>query len=89
MQRRSVACIDALARKQGDADILVVAHAGVIRGLICHYLRLDYPSNLTRKIGHRYIGEFSIKKGRCRNYQEWGVPSGFLADGIVKNPWRR
>jgi alpha-ribazole phosphatase len=89
MQRRSVAFIDALARKQGAADILIVAHAGVIRGLICHYLRLDYPSNLKRKIGHRYIGDFTIKKGRCRKYQERGIPSGFLTDGIVKNPWRR
>lgn len=88
MKKRSVAFVESLVNKHAKANILIVAHAGVIRGLICHFLHLDYSANLKRKIGHRYIGDFSFDKKRCREYRERGVPSGFLADKIIKNPWR-
>ena len=61
MQQRSVAFIDDLARQYGGETVLLVAHAGVIRGLVCHYLKLDYATNLRRKITHRYIGDFSFQ----------------------------
>jgi alpha-ribazole phosphatase len=89
MQRRSVKHIETLAEKQGKTNILVVAHAGVIRGLVCHFLQLDYAANLKRKIGHRYIGDFTFEKHQCRSYQERGVPSGFVADKVIKSPWRK
>lgn len=88
MQRRSVSYIQWLGRKRRRGNILVVAHAGVIRALVCHFLQLNYAANLKRKIGHRYIGDFTIENGRCLQYQEWGIPSGFLSGPIINTPWR-
>ena len=69
--------------------MLVVVHAGVIRGLISHCLELDYSSNLKRRIGHQYIGDFTIEGKSCVRYDELGRPSGFIKDGIVKAPLYR
>jgi alpha-ribazole phosphatase len=88
MQRRSVSYIEWLGRKHRRANILVVAHAGVIRALVCHFLQLNYAANLKRKLGHRYIGDFTIENGRCLQYPERGIPSGFLSGQIINNPWR-
>lgn len=87
MQRRSVGFVDELARNSPGKTLLLVVHAGVIRGLVCHFLGLDYGANLTRKIGHRYIGDFLIDQGRCLRYDEIGRPSGFVRDGRVSLPW--
>jgi len=43
-----------------DETVSVAEHAGVIRGLICHFPGLDYTGNLKRKITHRYIGDFIL-----------------------------
>lgn len=86
MQRRSVDFINKLARRHPEETLLIVAHAGVIRGLVSHYLGLDYAANLRRKISHRYIGDFSLKGKRCIAYDELGEPSGFIRDGLVSIP---
>lgn len=83
MQRRSVAFIDSLAERYRDQTILVVVHAGVIRGLVSHYLNLDYAANLKRKISHRYIGDFRFENGVFSRYCEFGKPSGFVAAGLA------
>ncbi len=89
MQRRSVGCFSALAKRHRDETILVVTHAGVIRGLVCHFLRLGYAENLRRKISHRYIGEFCFQRDGIRQYSELGEPSGFVRGGIVEIPCHR
>ena len=89
MQQRSVAFMESLAEKHPDETLLVVVHAGVIRGLISHCLELDYSSNLKRRIGHQYIGDFTIEGKDCVRYDELGKPSGFVKDGIVKVPLYR
>jgi broad specificity phosphatase PhoE len=89
MQQRSVAFIESLSTKHQDKTLLVVVHAGVIRGLITHFLDLDYPSNLKRRIGHQYIGDFTFENGLCVRYDELGKPSGFVKDGIVEVPLYR
>jgi broad specificity phosphatase PhoE len=86
MQRRSVRFLTALAGVHARHCVLLVVHAGVIRGLVCHFLNLDYARNLKRKISHRYIGEFTFDGTRCIRYDEWGKPSGFVRDGIVNIP---
>lgn len=88
MQERSVNHILSLAEHFRDKTILVVVHAGVIRGLICHFLGLDLASNLTRKIYHRYVGDFHIEEGTCVRYEELGAKSGFVKAGIIENPWQ-
>ncbi len=89
MQQRSIAFMESLSEKHPDETLLVVVHAGVIRGLISHCLQLDYASNLKRRIGHQYIGDFTIEGKNCVRYDELGKPSGFVKDGIVKVPLYR
>jgi len=88
MQRRSVSYMQALAVPRQDQTILVVVHAGVIRGLICHFLGLDYASHLKQKISHRYIGEFLFEESACVGYNELGKQSGFVQEGVVEIPYR-
>jgi broad specificity phosphatase PhoE len=88
MQRRSVDFVLCLQRVYPAQTVLVVAHAGVIRGLACHFLGLDLAANLKRKVSHRYIGDFLLEKDRCLAYDELGKPSGFVKDGAVQLPWR-
>ena len=63
-----------------------MVHAGVIRGLICHYLGLPYAPNLRRRISHRYIGLFEFETEFCRKYDELGTLSSVVKDGIVSIP---
>lgn len=84
MQQRSVDFVRRLARQHQDQTVAVVVHAGVIRGLVCHFLKLDLGLHLKRKISHRYIGELELDAlGHCLGYQECGVPSGFVLDQVV------
>ena len=86
MQQRSVDYIEALAADHANQTLLVVAHAGVIRGLISYFLGLDYQANLQRKITHRYIGDFSFVGASCVYYDELGRRSGFVRDGVISTP---
>jgi broad specificity phosphatase PhoE len=87
MQRRSVDFVLSLQGKHAGDSLLLVAHAGVIRGLISYFLGLDLNANLKRKISHRYLGEFVIKKDMCSFYDERGKPSGFVRDGAITLPY--
>ena len=89
MQARSVAFVEYLARQHPDETLLIVVHAGVIRGLICHFLELDYASNLKRHMGHQYIGDFTFQGENCIRYDELGKPSEFVREGIVDVPLYR
>lgn len=88
MQERSVGYLVSLEEKCRGKTLLVVVHAGVIRGFVCHFLGLDYAANLKQKITHRYIGDFRIEGGSCLAYNELGEPSGFVAQGLVELPYR-
>lgn len=88
MQQRSTRFIEALAAERPADTVLLVMHAGTIRGIICHFLGLDYASNLKRKITHRYIGDFSFEGSRCVAYDELGARSGFVGDGVISLPWQ-
>lgn len=87
MQTRSVAYLQSQAAKFPDSTVLLVVHAGVIRGLISHFLGLDYAKHLKEKITHRYIGDFIIENGTCLSYDEPGKTSGFVSSGAVSVPW--
>lgn len=89
MQERSVSFMKSLSEKYSDKTLLVVVHAGVIRGFISHFLQLDYARNLKRRIGHQYIGDFTIENGICVRYDELGKRSGFVRDRIIKVPLYR
>jgi len=86
MQQRSVSYFSSLASIHSGDTILLVVHAGVMRGLICHFLGLDYADNLKRKISHRYIGEFLFDGQTCVKYDELGKSSGFVSEGVIKVP---
>jgi broad specificity phosphatase PhoE len=87
MQQRSVSFLASLAQLQPDKIILIVAHAGVIRGLVSHFLGLNYADNLKRKISHRYIGDFQFEGSTCVRYDELGKPSGFVSEAAIKIPF--
>jgi len=89
MQQRSVGFLLGLEARFRERTLLVVVHAGVIRGFVSHFLGLDYAANLKQKITHRYIGDFRIEGGSCLAYDELGEPSGFVRDQVVKLPYRR
>ena len=86
MQQRSVDFFLTLPDKHKDETILIIAHAGVIRGMICYLLNLDYAANLQQKVSHRYIGEFDFNDTNCVSYRELGRPSGFIETGVVSIP---
>jgi broad specificity phosphatase PhoE len=89
MQRRTVDFVLSLQSIHAGHTLLIVAHAGVIRALVSHFLELELAPNLRRKVSHRYIGDFTIENGACIRYDEIGRPSGFVRDGIVEIPYRR
>ena len=90
MQQRSVAFLAALAESRPHDTVLLVVHAGVIRGLVSHFLGLNYADHLKRKISHRYIGEFLFAGNSCVRYDELGKLSGFVREqGGVDIPWHR
>ena len=89
MQERSVSFLKSLAISHPGQTFLIVVHAGVIRGLVSHFLGLDYAENLDRKISHRYIGDFLFDGGSCIRYDEIGKPSGFVRDGVIEIPYYR
>ena len=86
MQQRSVSFLKSLAISQPGQTILIVVHAGVVRGLVSYFLGLDYAENLDRKISHRYIGDFLFDGDTCIRYDELGKPSGFVRDGVIRIP---
>lgn len=86
MQQRSSRFLRSLADTYPDRTILLVVHAGVIRGLVSYFLGLDYASQLKRKISHRYIGDFMFEGPDCVRYDELGRPSGFVGDGVIDIP---
>jgi broad specificity phosphatase PhoE len=87
MQRRSADFVLSLQQAHAGDTLLVVAHAGVIRGLVSYFLGLDLTANLKRKVSHRYVGDFVIEKDICIFYDELGKPSGFVRDGVVEVPY--
>ena len=89
MQQRSVAFLKSLAKKHPQRTVLIVAHAGVIRGFVSHFLGLNYADNLKHKISHRYIGDFLFDGETCVGYDELGKPSGFVRDAIIEIPFTR
>jgi broad specificity phosphatase PhoE len=88
MQQRSVNYLSYLAEAYPQLTILVVAHAGVIRGLVSYFLGLNYAEHLKHKISHRYIGDFQFEGASCVRYDELGKPSGFVSGGAIKIPFQ-
>ena len=89
MQKRSVEFLVSLCERHRDQTILLVVHAGIIRGFVSYFLELPYAENLKRKTSHRYVGDFRLQDGKCVYYNELGHPSGFVTDEIISIPWNR
>jgi len=87
MQERSVSYVSSLATTHPQRTVLIVVHAGVIRGLVSHFLGLNYADNLKHRISHRYIGDFRFDGDTCVRYDELGKPSGFVRDGVIEIPF--
>lgn len=83
MQTRCVRFVNQLASECPGETLLCVAHAGVIRALVSHFLQLDFTPQLKRHISHRYIGALSFEDALCKDYQEWGEPSGFILEAAI------
>jgi len=86
MQARSVRYFRSLSRRYPNQTVLVVVHAGVIRGLVSEFAGLDYAANLKRKVSHQYIGDFRLRDEQCVRYDELGKPSGFVLENVLELP---
>jgi broad specificity phosphatase PhoE len=86
MQRRSVRFVEGLTLSHADQTLLLVVHAGVIRGLVSYFLGLEYAPNLRHKTSHSYIGDFHFEGSQCTRYDELGTLSGFVKDGVIEVP---
>jgi broad specificity phosphatase PhoE len=86
MQQRSVGFISSLAATHPRHTVLIVSHAGVIRGIISHFLGLEYAASLRQKIPFRYIGDFLFAGESCTRYDEIGKLSGFVRAGDLDIP---
>ncbi len=89
MQQRSVSCLSSLVLSHPQDTILIVSHAGVIRGIISHFLGLEYAASLKHCVPFQYIGDFLFDGKKCLRYDELGQPSGFVQDGVVEIPFNR
>lgn len=89
MQQRSVQCLSSVAATHSQDTVMIVSHAGVIRGMISHFLGLEYATSLKHSISFRYIGDFLFEGENCVGYDELGKPSGFVQDGVVEIPFSR
>jgi broad specificity phosphatase PhoE len=89
MQQRSVRCISELESVHSQETIFIVSHAGAIRGIVSHFLGLEYGPNLKFRVPFRYIGDFQIEGGRCLRYDEHGKPSGLVDEGRIALPLSR
>ncbi len=87
MQQRSAAYLSSLAVTIPQQTVLIVVHAGVIRGLVSYFLDLNYAEHLKHKISHCYIGDFQFDGNTCVGYDELGKTSGFVHEGIIKIPF--
>ncbi len=87
MQRRSVDFFNSLAKSHPRQTVLVVSHAGVIRGIVSHFLGLEYARCLKPGVPFRYIGDFQFDGANCRRYDELGKLSGFVLEGIIEIPF--
>lgn len=87
MQQRSVSYLSSLVLTHPQQTVLIVVHAGVIRGLVSHFLNLNYAENLNHKISHRYIGDFVFDGETCVRYDELGKSSGFISEGGIEIPF--
>ncbi|MFZ9039651.1 MAG: histidine phosphatase family protein [Gammaproteobacteria bacterium] len=86
MQQRSMRFLSSLALERPQQTLLVVSHAGVIRGIVSHCLGLDYARHLKQRISFRYIGDLVFEGENCIRYDELGYPSGFVKSGVVELP---
>ena len=89
MQQRSVEYLSSLLAAHPRQTILIVSHAGVIRGLVSHFVGLEYTDSLKHSISFRYIGDFLFNGNNCVRYDELGKPSGFVRDGVIEIPVSR
>jgi broad specificity phosphatase PhoE len=87
MQQRSVQFLCSLTLAHPQLTVLIVSHAGVIRGMVSHFLGLEYASSLKHRIPFRYIGDFQFEGGNCVGYDELGEPSGFVQDAAIEIPF--
>ena len=86
MQERSLRFLASLALERPQQTLLVVSHAGVIRGIVSHYLGLDYADHLKQRISFRYVGDLLFEGEKCIRYDELGQPSGFVENGVIELP---
>jgi len=87
MQQRSAGYLSSLAMRHLQQTVLIVVHAGVIRGLVSYFLNLNYAEHLKHKISHRYVGDFQFDGKTCVRYTELGKASGFVHEGKIDIPY--
>jgi phosphoserine phosphatase len=64
MQKRVLGFVKDLEEKHGDKTVLLVTHAGVIRGIISFFEGWNFEEHLKDPISNEYIGKFVMNNGK-------------------------
>ncbi len=70
VQDRVIKFIKYLEKKHEKQTLLLVAHSGVIRAMICFFHGWDFQEHLKMEFSHEYIGKFVIDKNKLISYDK-------------------
>ena len=60
--------IEHLEEEHHGQTVLLVAHSGVIRSVLCHFHGWDLQEHLSMRLSHKYIGKFVIDDHKLLSY---------------------
>ncbi len=82
LQQRVMTGLESLVEKHPEGDLLVVAHAGVLRSVICHILQI--PLDFQFRFYPRYAGVSVVVRGHADPFRH-ATETPFSVEGININ----
>lgn len=70
VQWRAVRFVSGLEARHRDDSVLLVTHAGVIAGLVAHYLGEPIGEFIRRRFGHDFLGRLEVRDGSIVDYEK-------------------
>ncbi len=70
VQTRAVEFVANLEGRDGAGPILLVTHAGVIAGLVAHFLGKPIEKFIRTRFGHDFLGRLTVEGGSIAEYEK-------------------
>lgn len=70
VQDRAVSFVSGLEVRHEAATVLLVTHAGVIAGLVAHYLDEPIAEYIRTRFGHDFLGRLRVEGGTIADYRK-------------------